>query len=290
MGVWTFALDRQRAEDARAFVRQVETLGYPGLWIPEGLGSKDAFAHAGRLLAASERLVVATGIASIWARDGYAAANGSRALADAYPGRFVLGIGVSHSYTVERRGHAYERPFLAMRSYLEAMDTARYGGPQPDRPAPLLLAALGPKMLELAAERAAGAHTYFVPPEHTEVARTVLGPEPFLSPEQAVVLETDPVRARAVARKYMGGYLGLPNYANNLRRLGWVDEDLADGGSDRLVDAIVAWGDVEAVAARVRAHLEAGADHVSVQALGERSADLQTGQLGELAGAMLTSG
>jgi probable F420-dependent oxidoreductase len=287
VGVWTFALDRQRAAEAREFVAQVEALGFRALWIPEGLGSKEVFAHTSLLLSASRSLVVATGIASIWARDAVAMANAHRTVADAYPGRFVLGIGVSHESSVDRRGHVYNRPLSRMRAYLDAMESAPHACPDPEKPAPLLLAALGPKMLELAAERTAGAHTYFVPPEHTEVAREVMGQGPFLSPEQAVVLETDPDRARQVARKYMSGYIGLPNYANNLMRLGWKEEDLSNGGSDSLVDAIVAWGNEEAIAARVQAHLDAGADHVSVQALGERSADLPTAQLRALAPALV---
>jgi len=287
VGIWTFALDRQRGPEARHFVAQVEALGFQALWIPEGLGSKEAFAHAAFLLASSQRLAVATGIASIWARDAVAMANGGRTLGDAYPGRFVLGIGVSHEESVSRRGEAYRRPFERMRGYLDAMREAPHACPDPEVPPPVLLAALGPKMLELAAERAAGAHTYFVPPEHTEVARAVMGAGPFLSPEQAVILESDPERARRLARKYMSGYIGLPNYARNLLRLGWTEGDLSDGGSDKLVDAIVAWGDVEAIAARVQEHLDAGADHVSIQALGERSGDLPTDQLRALAPAFL---
>ncbi len=283
VGVWTIALDRQRAPAERGFVADVEALGFRSLWIPEGLGSKEAFSHAALLLASSTRLTVATGIASIWARDAVAMANGARTLADAYPERFVLGIGVSHESTVNRRGEVYRKPLARMGRYLDAMAEAPHAGPDPERPAPLLLAALGPKMLELAAERTAGAHTYFVPPDHTEVARAVMGEGPFLSPEQAVVLETDPDRARRVARKYMSGYIGLPNYAKNLLRLGWSEDDLSGGGTDKLVDTLVAWGDVEAIAARIQSHLDAGADHVSVQALGERSADLPTEQLRAMA-------
>jgi probable F420-dependent oxidoreductase len=287
VGIWTFALDRQPAPEAREFVADVESLGFRALWIPEGLGSKEAFAHAAVLLASSQRLNVATGIASIWARDAVAMANGARTIGDAYPGRFVMGIGVSHESSVTRRGEVYRQPLTRMREYLEAMASAPHACPDPERPVPVLLAALGPKMLELTAEHTAGAHTYFVPPEHTEVAREVMGPGPFLSPEQAVVLETDPDRARRIARKYMSGYIELPNYANNLLRLGWSADDLSDGGTDKLVDAIVAWGDVDAIAARVQSHLDAGADHVSVQPLGERSADLPTGQLRALAPALV---
>ncbi|HXF56477.1 MAG TPA: LLM class F420-dependent oxidoreductase [Actinomycetota bacterium] len=287
VGVWTFALDRTSASEAREFVAAVEEMGFRALWIPEGLGSKEAFVHAAVLLAAGRSLVVATGIASIWARDPVAMANGARALEDAFPGRFVLGMGVSHEFSVSRRGHEYRQPYRRMVAYLKAMEEARYTGPNKQGWPPIVLAALGPRMLRLAAERTAGAHPYFVPVEHTEFARRTMGPGPLLLPEQAAVLETDPGRARAVARAFMEHYLELPNYANNLRRLGWKEEDLAGGGSDRLVDAIVAWGDVEAVRARVRAHLDAGADHVSVQVLTEDPRRLPTPELRELAPALV---
>jgi probable F420-dependent oxidoreductase len=267
VGVWSFALDRQPFERERALAADLEAMGWPAVWIPEGLGSKEALAHAALLLASTERLIVATGIASIWGRDAYAMANGARYLAEAYPGRFVLGIGASHAYSVELRGQAYAKPYSRMVAYLDAMEEAKYAGPKPERAAPVVLAALGPKMLRLAAERTCGAHPYFVPVEHTAMARGTLGPEPFLAPEQAAVLETDPSTAREIARKYMSGYIELPNYANNLLRLGWSEADLADGGSDALVDAIVVWGDVWAIADRVRRHLADGADHVSVQLL-----------------------
>jgi probable F420-dependent oxidoreductase len=156
-----------------------------------------------------------------------------------------------------------------MSRYLDDVEAAGYGGPAPERPVPVVLAALGPRMLRLAGERTAGAHPYFVPVEHTSFAREVLGPGPLLAPEQAVVLESDPARARAVARQHMGRYLRLDNYARNLMRLGWSPEDLADGGSDALVDAVVAWGDEAAITERVEAHLAAGADHVSIQALSD---------------------
>ena len=286
VGVWTFALDRYPIEGARRAAADIEASGYPALWIPEGLGSKEVLSHAALLLEATERLVVGTGIASIWARDPVAMANGARTLEDAFPGRFVLGIGVSHRTSVDRRGAAtYEKPYSRMARYLEAMDAARYPVPDARRP-PTVLAALGPKMLGLAAERTAGAHPYFVPVQHTATAREILGPEPLLAPEQAVVLETDPGRARAIARAYMGHYLKLENYANNLERLGWSREDIGEP-SDRLVDAIVAWGDVDAIAARVREHLDAGADHVTVQVLDEDPAALPVDGLRALAPALL---
>lgn len=268
IGVWSFHLDRVSARDAATFARAIEGLGYRALWIPESAVSKEIFAHAALLLAASERLIVATGIANIWARDPVAMRNGERALAEAYPGRFLLGLGVSHEPAVRRRGGKYEKPLEHMRSYLDAMDAARYAGPEPAEPAPRVLAALGPKMLALAGERTAGAHPYFVPVEHTPFARKILGPTPLLAVEQAVVLEQDVTRAREIARGHMGGYLRLENYANSLRRMGWSDDDLK-GPSDALVDAVVAHGDAKAIAARVQAHLAGGADHVCLQVLNE---------------------
>lgn len=287
VGVWTFALDGLAADAEREAVGQIEGMGFPVLWIPEGLSSKEVFAHSALLLAASERLAVATGIANLWARDAVAAANGARTLADAYPGRFVLGIGVGHQYSTEIRGSRYERPLGRMRGYLDAMDEAPSRVPEPGMPAPRLLAALGPRMLQLAAERTAGAHSYFVPVEHTELARETLGPDPVLAVEQTVVLETDPSEARRVARSFAVDYLELPNYANNLRRLGWGEEDVAGEGTDRLIDATIAWGDVDAVGARVRAHLDAGADHVCLQVVSLDEADACLGQLRELASALL---
>jgi probable F420-dependent oxidoreductase len=197
-----------------------------------------------------------------------AMANGARALADAYPDRFLLGVGVSHAPSVAERGHTYASPIETMRTYLDAMDAAPYRPVAPARPPLRVLAALGPRMLELAAERAWGAHPYFTPVEHTAFARKTLGDGPLLAPEQGFLLNTDPAEAHATARAHMGYYLALDNYRNNLLRLGFSEEDVAGEGSDRLVDAIVAWGDVESVTDRVKAHLDAGADHVCVQALG----------------------
>lgn len=268
LGVWTTLLDQWPVAKGRTFAREVESLGYGALWIPETAVSKDVYAHAAMLLGATERLVVATGIANIWARDPVAMRNGERALAEAYPGRFLLGLGVSHEPAVRRRGGTYEKPLQHMREYLDAMDRARYAGPEPDEPAARVLAALGPKMLTLAAERTAGAHPYFVPVEHTPFARKHLGAAPLLAVEQAVLLEIDVGRAREAARAHMAGYLRLANYTNSLRRMGWSDTDIA-GPSDGLVDAIVAHGDSGSLAQRVRAHLDGGADHVCVQVLND---------------------
>jgi probable F420-dependent oxidoreductase len=278
VGVWTFEAERMPAASERDYARAVESLGFATLWIPESLGSKEAFAHASLLLSATKTLVVATGIANIWARDAVAMANGARTLVDAYPDRFLLGMGVSHAPTVKTRGQNYARPLEYMRKYLDAMDAAPYVGPKVE--APRVLAALGPQMLRLSAERALGAHPYFVPVEHTAIARKELGAGPLLAVEQAVAVSDDPSIARAAARRHMKRYLDLDNYVNNLRRLGWTDRDFAEGGSDKLVDAIVAWGGTAAIKARIDEHRKRGADHVCLQVLrsdpaGSATADLE---------------
>ena len=286
-GVWSWALQRLSASDAGAAARGLEDIGYPAVWIPETLGNKEVFSHAAILLAATQRIAVASGIANIHARDPMAMAYGARTLGEAYPGRFVLGIGVSHAPSVAARGGTYGRPLETMRAYLDAMAAAPYGGPEPDPPVPLLLAALGPRMLELAAERADGAHPYFVPVEHTPIARRHLGPEPCLVVEQTAVLATDLAEGRRIARAFAKNYRALPNYANNLRRLGWSDDDIAGEGSDRLIDAVIVCGDVDAIVARVRAHLDAGADSVCLQMRAQSSADPALGALAEIAAALL---
>lgn len=264
VGVWFGALGALPAAQEREIAARIEDLGFPALWITEF--QKDAFAHAGLVLAATARLTVATGIANIWAREPETLVSGANTLAEAYDGRFVLGVGVGHARFVER----YAQPLRTTREYLDRMHAARYGGPPPVTPVPWLLAALRPRMLELAASRTAGSHPYFVPVEHTAAARSALGPDRLLAPELAVVLDTDPASARATARRHTKLYLGLPNYVNNLRALGYTDEDLSGPGSDRLVDAVVAWGDDEAIKRRVDEHLAAGADHVAIQAVDPR--------------------
>jgi probable F420-dependent oxidoreductase len=285
VGIWSFALQRLAASEEIDAARQFEGLRYPSLWIPESLGSKDAMAHASLLLAGTDKIPLATGIANIHARDPMAMANGARALGEAYPGRFVLGIGVSHAPSVEMRGGDYGNPLAQMRTYLDAMDAAQYAAPVPDPPVPLILAALGPRMLELAAQRADGAHPYFVPVEHTPIARQHLGPEPCLATEMTAVLTTDRSAGLDIARKFAHNYLVLPNYANNLRRLGWSDADIANE-TDKLIDAVVVIGDVDAIVKRVNAHLESGADHVCVQIRAEKSTDPAIGAYQELAAAL----
>jgi probable F420-dependent oxidoreductase len=266
IGAWSFGLDGLPIADAIRVAQAVENLGFGSLWIAEGAASREALSHAAVLLSATSRLVVATGIASIWARDPAAMAAGARTLADAFPGRFILGLGVSHSGAVGRRGHEYAaRPLAKMREYLDAMDAARLSSPVPDLPPARVLAALRPRMLGLAAQQADGVHSYFVPVEHTRRARAAIGPGALLVPEQAIVLERDADTARALARTHISHYLARENYRENLRALGTPAAELEHGGSDGLVDALVAWGDEAAIRTRVREHLDAGADHVVLQ-------------------------
>ncbi len=286
VGVWLGPIGVEPAGAERAAIARIEQLGFGAVWFGEGRNNREALSHAALLLRASERLMIATGIANIWARDASAAINGANTLNEACEERFLLGLGVSHAPIVDTRGHQYAKPLTAMRAYLEAIDEQSWGVPGLHNPSPVVLAALRPKMLRLARELTAGAHPYFVPPAHTARAREILGPVPLLAPEQVVVLETDASRAREIARRHMAAYLRLPNYVNNLRSLGYEDPDFADGGSDRLVDAIVGWGDEEAVAGRVREHLDAGADHVAVQSYADGGAAAVT-QLERLAPALL---
>jgi probable F420-dependent oxidoreductase len=286
LGVWTDALDMVPAVEAQQLAAELEQIGFGAIWLPEVAG-RDVILHLGLLLSATQRLVGATGIASIWARDAVTMTGGVKGLTEAFPERVLLGLGVSHHHLVEGlRGHRYERPLGAMRAYLDAMDAAPYTAFRPTTPVRRVLAALGPQMLALSAERTEGAHTYFVTPEHTQIARQQLGPDPLLCVEQAVLLETDPTRAREISRAHTSVYIRLPNYQNNLRRFGFTDDDFADGGSDRAIDAIVAWGDEQTIADRVRSHFDAGADHVCVQALPAARREVPAGQWRSLAPAL----
>ena len=284
VGVWGTGLwlEESRRAEAMDVAAELDELGYATLWLSAGFGQgvPEVF---GELLDATARMSVASGILSIWHATAVEAAEGFDALDRAHPGRFLLGLGASHAARVDVDEKRYERPWSRMVGYLDELDAQRPGVP----PGRRVLAALGPRMLRLSAERTAGAHPYFVPVEHTALAREQLGPGPLLAPEQAVVLETDPGLARELARGHMKWYLRLPNYTNNLRRLGYSDQDLDGGGSDRLVDAIVAWGDLEQVADRVRAHLEAGADSVSVQVISERPTQFPREHYRRLATALL---
>jgi probable F420-dependent oxidoreductase len=287
VGIWTRQLEDHPAAKAQETAHELEELGYGALWFGEAAG-REALTNAGLLLAGTKRMVIATGIANIYARDAVAMAAGQKTLAEAYPKRFLLGLGVSHVPLVEQlRGHRYEKPVATMRAYLDAMDKAPYNSVPPAAKPVRVLAALGPKMLELAGERTDGAHPYNVNPEHTAEARKILGNDRYLCPEQAVVLETNPDKAREIGRAFLGFYLTLPNYANNLLRLGFDDSDFQNGGSSRLIDSIIAWGDLSAIRNRIRDHHAAGADHVCIQVLTANPKSLPLLEWRELASALL---
>ena len=252
--------------DLRRAVAEIEEMGFGTIWIGESIG-REPFAACAIILEATSHITVATGIANIWVRDATAMMNGSRTLAEAWPGRFVLGISVSHAPLLPARGHQYEHPLAAMRAYLDAMDKAPYRAAKPNPPAPTVLGALGVKMIELARERSAGAHPYCVPVEHTREARRILGQDRLLAPEQAVVFAKNREAARVPGDIYMRTYLSLENYRQNLVRLGWPEDELTPPGSDRAFDALVAWGDEQEIARKVKRHHEAGADHVAVNVL-----------------------
>ena len=260
IGVFAAPLNGQPSAVQREFVREMERLDYGTLWYGEAL-AQEAFGRGAIYLAATERLVVASGIANIWARDAAAMANGGRTLAEAWPGRFILGIGVSHAPLVKLRGHDYERPYSAMREYLDVMEAAPWRGPEAKLP-PIVLAALGPRMVGLAGDRTAGAYPYFSTAEHIREVRGILGPEPFLAADLPVVLAPDLASARAIGDRHLDYYIGSANYRNNLLRLGWSEADLEKSGSDALFEAIVAWGDLDRIRAGVAERFEAGADQV----------------------------
>jgi probable F420-dependent oxidoreductase len=285
VGAWVPGFACRGLSECGDLAARIEELGIRTLWVGGGNRDADAFAQRAAMLAATRHLVVATGIVNIWAWDPAALHAETASIEDAYPGRLLLGLGVSHRPLVEQRGRNYDRPLAAMRAYLDALDAldalddldplddldsaarGAVAAAVPDAP-PRVLAALGTRMLELARDRTAGAHPYLVTPVHTAMARRVLGPDPLLAPELAVVVNSQPDDARRIGREYLTSYLSLPNYVDNFRRLGFAESDFAGGGSDRLVDAVVPSGDAEAVARRVNEHFDAGADHVCVQPMG----------------------
>lgn len=280
-GLWNAGLrdpDPARAAELAETAAELEELGYGALW----LGGSSGVEHAVPLIEATSSITVATGILSIWQYGAEDTAARQAGLEAAHPGRFLLGLGVSHARLAEQ----YKHPYAAMNRYLDDLDAA--GAPAGKR----VLAALGPRMLELARDRSAGAHPYLVTVEHTAQARATLGEGPLLAPEFTVVLETDPARARETAREMLAFYLTLPNYTGNWLRLGFTEDDLADGGSDRLVDALFGWGDEERVRQRIDAFLDAGADHVAVQVLasGEDRSGLPREQWRRLAAALKPTG
>jgi len=274
VGLWTFLLDEHPASRVRELAQEIEEMGWPTLWRPESTG-RDVLIASSVLLDATSRLIVASGIAQIYARHPVTTAAAQKTLFEAHEGRFLLGLGVAHASSVEGiRKLEYRTPYSDMVAYLEAMAEAPFTAVEPATKPPTVLAALGPRMLRLSAEAADGAHPYFTPPEHTAIARDILGVGPLLAPEQMVVIDRDVDRARSVARANMARYLRLPNYTNNLLRCGFTQSDI-DTMSDRLVDGIVACGDLDATVKRVHEHLDAGADHVCIQVLVAKN-DLDT--------------
>ena len=265
IGIW-FHTDALSSSEAAELVRRVEALGYGTFWFGEGFG-RDPIAHAAFLLSQTSELVIATGIASIYSRDAVAMVGGSQALAEQSGGRFLLGLGVSMPALVEPRGHRFGPPLASMREYLSAMQATRYASVSPSEPPPIVLAALGPRMMELAARETQGSHPCNVTPEYTARARAQMGPETWLCVEQKVVLADSPSEAREIARVGLAIYIDVPHQRRNWTRMGFHDSDYRDGGSDRLIDALVAWGDETAIRQRVKDHLEAGATHVCIQPL-----------------------
>lgn len=260
-GIWTFDFEDQPAALMRESIQELEELGWRAFWIPELLG-REAFSHAGYLLSCTERMTVINGIARIWSRGAFWAQGASTLLADAYPGRHVLGLGFGGP------GRQGTTPLAAMTAYLDEMDAVTSPNPAPKVKAPRILAAYGPKMLALARDRSAGAHSYKVNVAHTVQSREILGPDAFLGVEHAVLFETDPATARAVARVHLATYLAGPYNVAKFRRLGYSEQDLSDGGSDRFVDDFVFWGDLDAIVRKLQAHVVAGADHVGIQVIG----------------------
>jgi probable F420-dependent oxidoreductase len=260
-GVWTFDFEHQPAARMRESIQELEERGWRAFWVPELLG-REALTHAGYLLSCTERMHVINGIAQIWSREARWTYGASLLLADAYPDRHVLGLGFGG---VERPGTT---PMAAMIEYLDEMDALETPNPTPKAPMRRILAAYGPKMLRLARDRSAGAHVYHVNVAHTAQAREILGPDSFLGVEHPVLFESDPGKARATAREHLHPYLTQKYNIAKFRRLGYSEEEIANGGSDRIVDDLVFWGDLDTIVEKLRAHVEAGADHVGVQVIG----------------------
>ena len=264
LGVW-YSTDKLNAAQAADLMRVIEKNGYSAYWYPESRGY-ESLSLAGYLLSHSRKLVVGSSIANIYARDPYTARRGMVSLNAFYGDRFILGLGVSHRPMVEGvRGHRYDKPLATMRAYLDGMSK---DFPEA-KDAPVALAALGPKMLELSAQRTLGALPYNVTPKHTALAAKILGPNKMLAVEQKVTIETDPAKARALGRKELSRYMVLDNYRNNWLREGFSEADLANGGSDRFIDAMCLWGDADTVRKGLRAHFDAGATHVCLQPVHE---------------------
>ncbi|MYD44337.1 MAG: TIGR03620 family F420-dependent LLM class oxidoreductase [Gammaproteobacteria bacterium] len=264
LGVWYFT-DGMSATEAADCAKRIEAMGYAALWIPETVG-RNPFVHASWLLANTTSLVIATGIANIYHREPGVTLAAQHTLAEQSNDRFLLGLGVSHKPLVEGlRGLTYGKPVATMRTYLQKMKASPYAAPKAAQDPKTVIAALGPKMLELAATEVDGAHPYFTSPAHTKMAREIMGPHAWLCVEQKVIMDTDPERARATARRSASTYQGLPNYRNNWLRMGLTEDDINEAGSDAFIDATFAWGDRDAIQERIDAHLAAGASHVCIQ-------------------------
>ena len=264
LGVWFFT-DAMAAPIAADTAKRIEDLGFSALWIPETVG-RNPFVHAAWLLANTSSLIIATGIANIYHREPGVTLAAQNTLAEQSDNRFLLGLGVSHKPLVEGlRGLTYGPPVATMRDYLDKMAASPYTGPPPKDKPPTVIAALGPKMLELSSEKCDGAPPYFTSPSHTKMARDVMGPDRLLCVEQKVIFETDPAKARDIARKTAQTYQRLPNYRNNWLRMGLGEADIDGDGSDTFIDATFAWGEIDAIKSRVQEHYDAGASHVCVQ-------------------------
>jgi len=292
VGVWTWAFDHQPWPRVRHAVTEYEDLGYGTIWFGEATG-RDSTTQSALLLSATRRIVVATGIANIYRHDPVTLAQAERTLNEAFPGRFLLGLGVGARHFVEARGKQWGAAVSTMRDYLDAMDGASLTGPEPAVPPRRVLAALAPKMLQLSAERTWGAHPFLLPVEHTAYAREIVGPDALLAVHQSVVLHKDRTTAREIARRGVAGWLAssdiVPSRWNLVRELlGFDDSDRAGGGSDRLVDAMIAAGDLELIAARVQRQFDAGADHVCISVdTGESAPALALPEFRELATALV---
>ncbi|MEZ5219532.1 MAG: LLM class F420-dependent oxidoreductase [Ilumatobacteraceae bacterium] len=282
-GIWSGGLRYGDQAQAASAAAELESLGYSALWVPDVGG--DLFGPLANLLGATSSVTIATGILNVWMHTPETAAAEHARLSAEHGNRFLCGIGISHRPLIDhvKEPGAYRKPIETMAEYLDGLDAAPTPLAKEDR----VIAALGPKMLELARTRAAGTHPYLVTPELTAKARAGIGPEGQVLSEQGVVLETDPTAARTIARTHLATYLGLPNYANNWKRQGFTEDDIANGGSDRLVDALVVWGDEAAIAARVQEQRDAGADHVCIQVLTADPASLPVGEWRALAPALV---
>jgi probable F420-dependent oxidoreductase len=270
VGVWSGLLRRGERQAAVEAAAELEELGYGALWFPGGQ-HEDVVDHIWALLNGTRRAVIATGIVSVWTHPAPVMAEAHHEFTQKYSGRFLLGIGISHQHAVEGAGIKYEKPLQKLRSYLDELDAATHPVPVDER----IIASLGPLSLKLSRDRSLGTHPYFMPVEHTRISREAVGQGKLVAPEQMVVLETDPPRARKIARAAMDRYLHAPNYVNNLLRLGYSEADVGNGGSDRLVDDLIAWGAPDKITQRIREHHTAGADHVCIQVLTENPADLK---------------